>query len=174
MHRLLELVRLHRMGLGVRDIARQLKMSPNTERTFRRALDPLDMLKGDPEDLPSLQALKAVVAEHLPSKTPPQQTSSIEPFRPRVEALMKKGAGPKAIYDKLTLGPDPASVIVPADRPIRQLVRGLFFESSCAVSPVSPVGGACRAATRRDRPVRFRRSAPQRWCHRGGARRNCE
>jgi DNA-binding NarL/FixJ family response regulator len=34
MHRLQELVRLFRMGCGVKEIARLLKMSPNTERKY--------------------------------------------------------------------------------------------------------------------------------------------
>ncbi len=34
MHRLQELVRLHRMGTGAREVARLLRMSPNTERDY--------------------------------------------------------------------------------------------------------------------------------------------
>ena len=47
MHRLQELVRLHRMGTGCRKVANLLKMSPNTEREYRQALD-LEPLPGDP------------------------------------------------------------------------------------------------------------------------------
>jgi hypothetical protein len=38
MDRLQELVRLHRMGSGARDVARLLGMSPNTERVYRIVL----------------------------------------------------------------------------------------------------------------------------------------
>jgi len=38
MQRLQELVRLHRMGTGAREVARMLRMSPNTERDYRNAL----------------------------------------------------------------------------------------------------------------------------------------
>ena len=38
MDRLQELVRLHRMGTGVREVARLVSMSPNTERAYREAL----------------------------------------------------------------------------------------------------------------------------------------
>ncbi|HVZ32921.1 MAG TPA: hypothetical protein VG963_10865 [Polyangiaceae bacterium] len=38
MHRLQELVRLHRMGTGCHQVARMLGMSPNTERVYREAL----------------------------------------------------------------------------------------------------------------------------------------
>jgi len=34
MHRLRELVRLHRQGTGAREVARLLGMSPNTERAL--------------------------------------------------------------------------------------------------------------------------------------------
>ena len=38
MHRLQDLVRLHRMGTGAREVARLLGMSPNTERLYREAV----------------------------------------------------------------------------------------------------------------------------------------
>jgi len=38
MHRLQELVRLHRMGTGKREVARLLKMSPRIELGYREAL----------------------------------------------------------------------------------------------------------------------------------------
>ena len=62
MHRLQELVRLHRMGTGARKTARLLKMGPNTERTYREALQRAGMLDGPVEELPSLQVLKEAVA----------------------------------------------------------------------------------------------------------------
>jgi hypothetical protein len=38
MHRLQELVRLHRVGTGARKGAQLLKMGPNTARVYRKAL----------------------------------------------------------------------------------------------------------------------------------------
>jgi hypothetical protein len=49
MHRLQELVRLHRMGTGAREVARLLAMSPNTERVYREALQKAELLAGDPK-----------------------------------------------------------------------------------------------------------------------------
>jgi len=46
MDRLQELVRLHRMGTGAREVARLLKMSPNTERAYREALERENLLEG--------------------------------------------------------------------------------------------------------------------------------
>lgn len=101
MHRLAELVRLHRQGLKTREVARLLGMSPNTERRYREALAPSGILKGDPADIPELEALKSIVREHLPLTTPEHQLSSVEEWRERTESLRSDGLGPRAIYDRL-------------------------------------------------------------------------
>jgi transposase len=103
MDRLQELVRLHRMGSGSREVARLLGMSPNTERMYRLALEAAGLLAGPVADLPSLEVLKAAVEERLPRKPSPQQTSSLEAWLGRIEELWKKGVGPRAIYDTLRL-----------------------------------------------------------------------
>ncbi len=71
MHRLQNLVRLHRLGKRKRQIARQLKMSPNTERAYRQAFDRAEVLYGDPTKLPELEELKQAVVEQLPPKLSP-------------------------------------------------------------------------------------------------------
>ena len=107
MHRLQELVRLHRMGTKAKDVARLLRMSPNTERTYREAIGMEGWLDGSPEDLPEdlpeLEVLKAAVLKHkpAPTETPAQEISSIEKWTPQVEALFAKGLGAKAIFDRL-------------------------------------------------------------------------
>ena len=58
MHRLQELVRLHRMGVGAREIARILGISPNTERSYRRAIDAEALLAGPTDVLPALDVLR--------------------------------------------------------------------------------------------------------------------
>lgn len=97
MHRLQELVRLHRQGTGAREVARLLGMSPNTEREYREALVAGGLLAGPVEDLPPLEALKAAI----PRRLPPQQTSTAEPWADEVRRLTKKGVRPRAIYDHL-------------------------------------------------------------------------
>ena len=57
MDRLQELVRLHRMGSGGREVARLLGMSPNTERMYRIALEAAGLLAGPIADLPTLENL---------------------------------------------------------------------------------------------------------------------
>ena len=103
MHRLQDLVRLHRMGTECREVARLLRMSPNTERAYRNALNSAGLLEGDPEDLPELEALKEAVNEHRPTKKPPQQVSSITEWQSEIDKMFKKGATPKAIFDCLRL-----------------------------------------------------------------------
>ena len=103
MHRLEELVRLHRMGTGSREVARLLGMSPNTERHYRQVLSTAGLLDGAVEDLPDLAMLQAVVRAALPVKTPPQQVSSIAEWRQPIDAMVGRGAEPQAIFDCLRL-----------------------------------------------------------------------
>jgi transposase len=104
MHRLQELVRLHRMGTGPREAARMLKMGPNTERKYRQALAAAGLIEGDPAELPSRESLKAAVTEHAPPQPAPQQVSSLEPYAEPIGKMRSEGAGPRAIYDRLRLG----------------------------------------------------------------------
>lgn len=59
------------------------------------------MLQGDPDDLPELGELRAIVEAAKPVVKVAQQRSSIEQWRPRVEALLDDGAAATAIYDRL-------------------------------------------------------------------------
>ncbi len=101
MHRLQELVRLHRLQTGAREVARLVGVSPNTERRYREALTKAGLLTGDSAAIPELEALKAAVVEHAPPATPIQQQSTLEGHRQQVEAWVAKGLGPKAIFDRL-------------------------------------------------------------------------
>jgi len=102
MHRLQELVRLHRMGVGNRGAARMLGMSPNTERPYREALRRAGLWDGSATDLPDLDVLREAVERELPAKRPPaQHQSSIESYRAVIEPLTIQGVGPQAIYDRL-------------------------------------------------------------------------
>jgi len=98
-----ELVRLHRMKSGAREVARLLRISPNTERQYRRALEAADLLAGAPNDLPPIETLKAAIERHLPKKIAPQQVSSLERWTAKVQAFVDAGLGPRAIYDRLRL-----------------------------------------------------------------------
>jgi transposase len=103
MDRLAELVRLHRLGTGARETARLLGMGPNTERQYREAIDAAGLLAGDAAALPALEELKAAVVAAHPPTAPPQQTSSVAPWRGHVECWLAKGLGPRAMFDRLRL-----------------------------------------------------------------------
>jgi transposase len=103
MHRLQELVRLHRMGSCGREVARMLGMSPNTERTYRQALERASMLAGDVDSLPELSVLRDAILAEKPVRNTPQQTSSLEAYAEQVRAMSERGAGPTAIFDRLRL-----------------------------------------------------------------------
>jgi transposase len=103
MHRLQELVRLHRLKTGSRETARLLGMGPNTERRYREILARAGLLAGPPDVLPSLEELKAAVRGALPEGLPPQQTTSLEAYRAVLTAWLDKGLGPRASFDRLRL-----------------------------------------------------------------------
>lgn len=101
MHRLQELVRLHRLGHGSRTVARLLAMSPNTERRYREILQRAELLSGDATALPELWLLQEAVRAAMPPCPP--SPSSLEPFREAITDLYRAGKSPKAIHDALRL-----------------------------------------------------------------------
>lgn len=101
MHRLQELVRLHREGVGARKVAQLLKMSTRTEIKYRKALQHAGLLEGCVDELPELAILRAAVDEHLPAKANPGHRSTVVQWTPHVTKMLARGAGPRAIYDRL-------------------------------------------------------------------------
>lgn len=102
MHRLQELVRLHRMGTSSRACARMLGLSRNTERDYREALCLAGLWDGPVEALPELEVLRAAVERARPVRPPPpQQQSSLEIYRGLISPLATQGVGAQAIYDRL-------------------------------------------------------------------------
>ena len=91
------------MGTKCRDVARMLRMGPNTERQYRDALIAAELLDGDPLELPEVAVLKAAILEQLPPKPVPQQTSSVQKWAEAVQEMVDDGASPTAIFDKLRL-----------------------------------------------------------------------
>ena len=87
MHRLQDLIRLHRHGEGSRLIARQLRMGRDTIRHYLHALHTAGLLDGKPEELPELDVLARALAAELPAKPPPQQVSTLESWRELIAAI---------------------------------------------------------------------------------------
>jgi transposase len=103
MHRLQELVRLHRLGVTERRAAKELRMGRNTAREYRRAIAAASLLEGSAEELPSLETLKGAVVAGVPTRAAPQQMSTLESWQAHVETLLEKRLGPQAIHDRLRL-----------------------------------------------------------------------
>lgn len=101
MHRLQEAVRLHRLSQSRRQIARQLNIGRDTLARYFKAFQKAGVLDGEADELPEAAHLRAVVGEQIETKPSRQQTSSIDRWRPRIETLVKGGAGPTAIFDFL-------------------------------------------------------------------------
>jgi transposase len=142
MDRLQELVRLHRMKTGAREVARLLGMSPNTERVYRLALATQDLLGGPVEAIPELDVLKAAVQAALPSKPVPQSTSSLERWSAHVRLLAAKGLGPRAIYDRLRLEhADFDGTYWAMKRMVRQIGRERGVRAEDVAIPVETAAG---------------------------------
>ncbi len=104
MHRIQELVRLHRLGQGQRSIAKQLRMGRETIRTYQGKLREAGLLEGCPGDLPDSAVLKEVVGEgDGPGEQIAQTPSSVKQWKPKISQLYEKGCGPTAIHDHLRL-----------------------------------------------------------------------
>ena len=103
MHRLQDLIRLHRQGEGSRVIARQLRMGRDTIRHYQRVLKAADLLDGKPDELPELEVLRGAVAAQMPSPPAARQVSTLEGWRELIETMHRRGAGPRAIFDRLRL-----------------------------------------------------------------------
>lgn len=137
MHRLQELVRLCRMGTGVRERARLLRMGSRTERGYREALEAAALLEGDVNDLPELGVLRAAVEAARPSTEPRQVISSVDAWMPQIRAAVENGSGATAIYDLLTRTDPEFSVHVSSvKRAVRRIQAELGPRERDVVIPV--------------------------------------
>ena len=142
MHRLQEIVRLHRLKRSSRAIARQLTMGRNTIKGYLEALSKAGVLEGDPDDLPGFEVLRAIVQEHIPTKKAPQQTSSVERWKPEINSLRKKGAKPTAIHDWLRLEePEYEGSVSAVKRMCLRLEREEGPKASAVAIPVETAAG---------------------------------
>lgn len=137
MHRLQELLRLHRMGTGHREVARLLAMSPNTERAYRHALEKAGLLAGDPTEVPDLEILQSVVREYHPPRVAPQQLSTVDAWLTSIRTMWQRGSHPQAIYDRLRLDdPDFTGSLSAVKRVCLRLKRERGVTAEDVVIPV--------------------------------------
>jgi hypothetical protein len=103
MHRLQELVRLHRLKTSAREVCRLLGMGRTTEWHYRQALEKAGLLLGDAAELPAIEVIKAAVMRTAQRSMAQQEISTVEPWRAHIEPMVKRGARPRAIRDCLRL-----------------------------------------------------------------------
>lgn len=142
MHRLQELVRLHRLGSGGREVARLLKLSPKTELKYRRAIEAAGLLEGAPEDLPVLEALRgAVLAVHPPAPRAPTQ-SSVQAWMPQIEQALANRVSAKALWDQLSRqDPDFKGSYAAIRRAYARLKKARGVQSEAVAIPVATAPG---------------------------------
>jgi transposase len=100
MDRLMELVRLHRMGKPRRELCRMLVMSPKTVTKYVAALRSAGLLEGDPSQLPEAGQLTAAVTDAypVPEPGPPLETRDWEDD---ATTMFASGVRAKAAFDAL-------------------------------------------------------------------------
>lgn len=142
MHRLQELVRLHRMSSGAREVARILGMSPNTERRYREALAEAGLLNGDADSLPDLVVLRTAVAQVLCApKSAVHSVSSVTSWQGDIETMFERDAGPTAIYDALRLKPEFTGSLSAVKRVVMRLQAKRGVKATEVAIPVDTAPG---------------------------------
>jgi transposase len=94
-----ELLRRLRAGEPERAIARSLKVARKTVRKYHRWAEAEQLLSGD---LPSPAELHARLAKSFRPARPPQNQSTLEPYRDEIDAMLTRGLKPRSIYQLLS------------------------------------------------------------------------
>jgi len=162
MHQLQEAIRLHRLGQSKRQIARQLQIGRDTVARYFVAFEVAGVLDGDADDLPDASHLRTLAEEHVERRESPQQASSVDSWRSKIEAMAKAGAGPTAIFDFLRThedgfsgslsavkrlyaarrkqeAPDPKSVAIPITTAPGEIAQVDFGYSGLRLDPAQRV-----------------------------------
>lgn len=93
-----EIIRRLRAGQSDRTIHEELGVHRKTVKKYRQWAAEHQLLEGDLPDLANLQQLLATT---LAEPDPPQNVSSVEPYRKLVERLRAEGVEIKAIHERL-------------------------------------------------------------------------
>ena len=142
MHRLQELVRLYRMGIGARQRARLLCMSTRTDREYREAIAAAGLLEGNPAEPPEIAALKVAVEAAKPLPEPRKVPSSIEPWLAEIRKSTEAGAGPQAIWDRLRRkDPSFTASVSAVKRAVRRIRRDQGVQAKDVAIPVETEAG---------------------------------
>ena len=93
-----EILRRLRKGQSDRSVARATNTNRKTVGRYREWAEEQGLLKGP---LPSLSDLQRLLEETMPSTPPPQNVSSVEPYREWVIKLRKEGVEIAAVRERL-------------------------------------------------------------------------
>jgi len=93
-----EILRQLQMGQSVRAIAKAMTIDRKTATRYQTWAIEQDLLD---KPLPSLGELNQLLAETLKPASPPQNVSSVEPYRELVKKLRREGVEMMAIHERL-------------------------------------------------------------------------
>ncbi len=85
-------------GSSNRQIERDLDVDRRTVKRYRDWAEDQGLLEGE---LPDIDHLQALLERTLPDRQPPQNISSVEPYRKVVEKLVEQKVEARAIYQRL-------------------------------------------------------------------------
>jgi transposase len=154
----MELIRLLRAGEGDRRITALLGLNRRTVAKYRRLAEQHGFLAGRPPTLPQVQA---AIAATWPTPPPPQQVSTVEPYRAAIVAYRARGMEIAAICTRLReqhpvpisydavwrlvrgLAPTPAETFVRVER---QPGEEAQVDFGAAGKVIDPATGALRSA----------------------------
>ena len=93
-----EIVRHIREGRSDRQIGKDLEIDRRTVKRYRGWAEEQGLLAGE---LPDHESLLKTLDVTLPEKLPPQNSSKADPYRGRIEELLKENVKVAAIFDRL-------------------------------------------------------------------------
>jgi transposase len=93
-----EMIRHIREERSDRQIGKDLDVDRRTVKRYRQWAQEQGLMEGE---LPDHQSLLKLLDETLPEKMPPQNSSKAEPYRERIDKLLKEKVKVTAIYDRL-------------------------------------------------------------------------
>jgi hypothetical protein len=93
-----EMIRHIREERSDRQIGKDLGVDRRTVKRYRKWAQEQGLLTGD---LPDHENLLKILDVTMPEKTPPQNSSKADPYRGRIETLLKEKVKVTAIYDRL-------------------------------------------------------------------------
>lgn len=93
-----EILNQLRAGSSDRQISQDMGIARQTVKRYRNWAKSSGLLTGE---MPSVEALQAMVEKAMPTKAAPQNTSSVEPYRAVVQELVEAEVETAAIYQRL-------------------------------------------------------------------------